>query len=106
MDGLLPLLAVAHDDGPALLVIGGDAHLEHVVSSLYAQLLVNLKLHREAVAVPSEPSDDMMPRCGCISSDNVLCSMRDEGQIDCMGDRDGGGGLGSQSDRVSIDITM
>lgn len=81
MDGLFPLLAVAHDDGPALLVVGRNAHLEDVVSRLDAQLLVNFELHGEAVAVPSEPPDHMVASGGCVTSDNVLMSEKKGGGV-------------------------
>mmetsp|Transcript_6835 Transcript_6835/g.11799 ORF Transcript_6835/g.11799 Transcript_6835/m.11799 type:complete len:278 (-) Transcript_6835:300-1133(-) len=60
-DGL-PLLGVPCDDATALLVVGRDAHLHHIVLRLDAQLLVDLVLHRQAVAVPPEPPHHVAPR--------------------------------------------
>ena len=49
-------LGVAHDDLPALVIVGLDAHLGHVVGTLDAQGLVDLVLDGEAVRVPPEAS--------------------------------------------------
>eukprot|EP00966_Prymnesium_polylepis_P237473 5492223-Prymnesium_polylepis.2 len=72
LDGLLPLLGVAHHNLAALGVVVGDAHLEHIVASLDVERLVDLKLDRQPVAVPPEAALDVVARLVSVAADDVL----------------------------------
>ena len=71
-DGLLPLLAIAHDNAAALLVIVADAHGEHVILGADAELLVDLVLDGQAMAVPAEAARDVVAGGGLVARDDVL----------------------------------
>lgn len=68
----LPLVRVPHDDGAALCVVRLDPHGHDVVPALDPELLVNLKLDREAVAVPPPLALDAEPVHVCVARDDVL----------------------------------
>lgn len=68
----LPLGDVARDDAAALLVVLVDSKFEDVLTLLDAELLVDLVLDGEAVAVPAEAARDVMAGHGVVARDNVL----------------------------------
>ncbi len=72
VDRGLPFLGVAHHNGAALGVVLVDAHLEHVVTPGNTQLLVDLKLDWQAVAVPSKPAGHMVASLVGPPADDVL----------------------------------
>jgi hypothetical protein len=41
-------------------------------SNTLTKLLVDLELHRQAVAVPAEAAGDVVPRLACVARHNVL----------------------------------
>ena len=51
---LLPLLAVSAHDSSTLFVIILNSHLGNIIWALDAQFLVNLKLDRQTMSVPSK----------------------------------------------------
>ena len=71
-DRLLPLLAVPRHDAPALRVVRRDPHLHHVVLPRDPQLLVDLVLHRETVAVPPEAPLHVVARLVRVPRHHVL----------------------------------
>ena len=89
VDDGLPLAGVPHDDVPALLVVLLDAHLEHLLLVGDLQLLVDLVLDGEAVAVPPEPALDVVPSLGGPAADHVLngsrCDVAVVGSPGCEG---------------------
>jgi len=67
-----PLLAEAHDDGPALGIVVFQANLHDGRLSGDTQLLVNLMLNGQAVGIPAEPTLDVEALHGPVSGDDVL----------------------------------
>ncbi len=72
VDDVLPLSGVSHNDAPAGGVVFVDAHLQHLFLVVDLQLFVDFVLHGEAVAVPSEPSLNVVPRLRSVSADHVF----------------------------------
>eukprot|EP00760_Papus_ankaliazontas_P021320 PhM_4_TR18673/c0_g1_i1/m.71141 len=69
---LLPLTGVAHDNAAAVLVVLIDAELFDLHAGLDAELLLDLKLNREAVAVPAEATLNVMTLLVGVAAHNVL----------------------------------
>ena len=67
-----PLPGVSHDDLSALLIIGLDAHVLSVLGGLDLFSLVDLVFDRKAMAVPSEPSLDVVAFHCVVASDDIL----------------------------------
>ena len=72
LHGCAPLLLVAHHNGTALAVVLGDAHAHDVVLARDAELLVDLVLHGQAVAVPAKAPVHIVPARGGEPGHNVL----------------------------------
>mmetsp|Transcript_3200 Transcript_3200/g.6702 ORF Transcript_3200/g.6702 Transcript_3200/m.6702 type:complete len:359 (-) Transcript_3200:191-1267(-) len=72
LDGLLPFLLVAHHNRPALGIVCGDAHLEHVIPPCDFLLLVNLVLDRQPVAVPAEAAWYVVASLVRVPAHNIL----------------------------------
>ena len=89
VDDGLPLAGVPHDDVPALLVVLLDAHLEHLLLVGDLQLLVDLVLDGETVAVPPEPALDVVSSLGGPAADHILdgsrCDVTVVGSPGCEG---------------------
>ena len=71
-DGRLPLLGVPRDDGPARLVVLVDAHLQYLIAVGDVELLVDLVLDGEAVAVPPGPALDVLAGHDGVAGHDVL----------------------------------
>mmetsp|Transcript_6466 Transcript_6466/g.14027 ORF Transcript_6466/g.14027 Transcript_6466/m.14027 type:complete len:811 (-) Transcript_6466:137-2569(-) len=71
-DGLLPLLGVPRDDAAAGVVVLVDAHLEDLIAVGDVELLVDLVLDGEAVAVPSRAAGDVVSGLAGVAGDDVL----------------------------------
>ena len=69
---LLPLLNIASDNTPTLLIVLINPHFEHIAPSLDPELLVDLVLDGEAMAVPAEAAGDVVAGHGLESRDDVL----------------------------------
>ena len=68
----LPFLGISHHDGAALGIVRLDAHGKHVVAARDAELLVDLELDGQAVAVPAEAALDVVAGLVRVPADDVL----------------------------------
>ena len=72
IDGPLPLLGVPRDDAAARLVVLVDSHLQHLIAVRDVELLVDLVLDGEAVAVPPRAALDVVPGLAGVARHDVL----------------------------------
>ena len=70
--GVLPLFLIGHDDSPALCIVLVDAHGHHIFLALNAELLVDLVLNGQTVAVPTESTVDIVTGRVSVSGDDIL----------------------------------
>ena len=73
-----PLVDITLDDLAALGVVAGDAQLLHGMLRGHAELLVDLVLDREAVAVPAEAPQHVAPAHGPVARHDVLDDRRQQ----------------------------
>mmetsp|Transcript_11877 Transcript_11877/g.27864 ORF Transcript_11877/g.27864 Transcript_11877/m.27864 type:complete len:246 (-) Transcript_11877:141-878(-) len=72
IDGPFPLLCVPRDDAAARLVVLVDSHRQHLIAVRDVELLVDLVLDGEAVAVPPRAALDVVPGLAGVASHDVL----------------------------------
>jgi hypothetical protein len=69
---LFPIARISHDNFSTFIVVGSDAHFSNIFRSFDVQLLIDLKLDRETVSIPSKSSLDMIALLMSISRDNIF----------------------------------
>lgn len=71
-NNLLPFLHIASNNAPAGLVVLTDPHFHNLFAARDVELLINLVLDGEAVAVPAEAARDVVAGHRLVARDDVL----------------------------------